>query len=263
MVLNHVADRARGIVIRTSPAGHAHFLGHGDLHRGNVPPVPDRFEDRVPQAEGQDVLDRFLAEVMVDPIDLVLTQHPRDVTIESAGTLEVVAERLLDDNPAPGAFLVLGIDQAGLAELFDDRREELGGDGEIEQPVSVRSVGMVERVELFFEMFVALGVIKGSRGEHDVAGEFGPELGEVGIVRVLETLFQLGAKLVVGPVAAGEADDGVFGGEVPSSKQVVECRGELAMRQVAGRAKQHHRTGIGNARPGQRLAEWIDLGRTG
>jgi hypothetical protein len=36
----------------------------------DVGPVPDRLEQRVGKAQGQEVLDRFLAEIMIDPVDL-------------------------------------------------------------------------------------------------------------------------------------------------------------------------------------------------
>ena len=141
VVLDHVADRAGGVVVAAPAAGHADLLGHRDLHRRDVPAVPDRLEDRVAEPQGQDVLDRLLAEVVVDPVDLVLVEDPRDVAVQRAGAGEVVAERLLDDDAAPGALLVRRVDQAGLAELLDDRREELGGDGQVEEPVAAGAVG--------------------------------------------------------------------------------------------------------------------------
>ena len=75
VVLDHVADRAGGVVIGAPAAGHAHLLGHRDLHRADVPAVPDRLEDAVAEPEGQDVLHRLLAQVMVDAIDLALVEH--------------------------------------------------------------------------------------------------------------------------------------------------------------------------------------------
>ena len=117
MVLDHVADRAGGVVIGAPAAGHADLLGHGDLHRGDVPAVPDRLEDAVAEPEGQDVLDRLLAQVMVDAVDLALVEHARDVAVQRPGAGQVVAERLLDDDPAPGRFLLPGVDQARLAQV--------------------------------------------------------------------------------------------------------------------------------------------------
>ena len=210
MVLDHVADRAGGVVIRAPAAGHAHFLGHRDLHRGDVPAVPDRLEDAVAEPEGQDVLDRLLAQVMVDAIDLALVEHARDLAVQGPGAGEVVAERLLDDHPAPGGLLLPGIDQAGLAQVRDDRREELGRDGQVIDPVAARAVGAVELLELLLELSVRLRVVEGSGSEDEAAGELGPDLAEVGAAVLAQRLLVVGAEVVVGPVAAGEADDGAF-----------------------------------------------------
>ena len=126
VILNHVAKRAGGVVIGASAAGHADLLGHRDLHRADVPAVPDRLEDAVAEPQGQDVLDGLLAEVMVDAVDLALVEHGGDVPIQGAGALEIAAERLLDDHAAPGRFLLRGVDEPRLAQVADDRREELG-----------------------------------------------------------------------------------------------------------------------------------------
>ena len=61
------------VVVAAAPL-HAELLGHRDLHVVDVAPVPDRLEDAVGEAEDQDVLDRLLAEVVVDAVDLVLAQ---------------------------------------------------------------------------------------------------------------------------------------------------------------------------------------------
>jgi hypothetical protein len=45
-------------------------LGHVDLHVADVLAVPHRFEQAVGEPEGQDVVDRLLAEGVVDPEDL-------------------------------------------------------------------------------------------------------------------------------------------------------------------------------------------------
>ena len=68
MVLDHVADRA-GLFVKRAPALHAERFGHRDLHALDAIAVPDRLEELVGEPEREDVEDRFLAQVMVDPED--------------------------------------------------------------------------------------------------------------------------------------------------------------------------------------------------
>ena len=63
--------------------------------------VPDRLEDAVGEPEHQHVLDGLLAEVVVDAEDLLLVEEAADLLVQLAGRGEVVAERLLDDEPRP------------------------------------------------------------------------------------------------------------------------------------------------------------------
>ena len=79
--------RAGGVVIRTAPAGHAHLLGDRDLHRADVPAVPQRLEDAVAKPQRQDVLHCLLAEIVIDPVHLRLIEHGRNVPAQGAGTL--------------------------------------------------------------------------------------------------------------------------------------------------------------------------------
>ena len=103
MVLDDVAQRA-GLVVELAAALDADGLGHRDLDRVDVAAVPDRLEQPVAEAEDRQVLDGLLAEVMVDPIDLVLVEDLGDLAVQGARRLEVVAERLLDDDARPAAL---------------------------------------------------------------------------------------------------------------------------------------------------------------
>ena len=119
VVDDDVAQRPDGVV-EVAAVGDAEVLGHGDLHAVDVVAVPHRLEHRVREAQVEDLLEAHLAEVVVDPEDLRLV----DVLVQLGGErpcrLEVVAERLLDDDPG-----VLG--EAGIREALHDRREQAGG----------------------------------------------------------------------------------------------------------------------------------------
>src|SRR5215831_3945954 len=82
-----------GLFVKAPAALDAHGLGGRDLNMVDVIAIPQRLEDAVGEAQHQDVLDRFLAEEMVDPIDLIFGQHLEDPRVERLRRGEVVTER--------------------------------------------------------------------------------------------------------------------------------------------------------------------------
>ena len=82
VILEHVADGA-GLLVEPAAPSDAERLGHGDLHAFDVVAVPDRFEERVRESEQQQVLHRLLAEVVVDPEDLVSSNTVCSVALSS------------------------------------------------------------------------------------------------------------------------------------------------------------------------------------
>ena len=70
---DHVAVGA-GALVERGAALEPERLGHVDLHVVDEVAVPDRLEEPVGEAEGQDVLGRLLAQEVVDPEDLVLVE---------------------------------------------------------------------------------------------------------------------------------------------------------------------------------------------
>ena len=86
-----------------------------------------RLEDRVGEAESQDVLHRLLAQIMIDAVDLRLAVDPGQAFGQGAGRGLVMPERLLDYDPRVLAVL----SQTGLAEPLDDRREHDRRNGQV------------------------------------------------------------------------------------------------------------------------------------
>ena len=120
----------------------------------DVPAVPHRLEDAVAEPESKDVLHGLLAEIVIDAVDLALVEHRRDLAVQGTGAVEVVAERLLDDHPAPGCLLLPRIDQPGLAQAADDRGEELGRDRQVKDPVALGTVRLVDPLERLLQLLV-------------------------------------------------------------------------------------------------------------
>ena len=99
MVLHHVAHRAIFVVI--GPAVfHADGFGDGDLHMLDAGLVPQRLEQRVGEAQRDQVLHRLLAEIMVDAEDAVFAERLRQRVVDRAAAREIAPDRLLDDDAA-------------------------------------------------------------------------------------------------------------------------------------------------------------------
>ena len=131
-----------GLVVVAGAAADVDFLGHGDLHVVDVVAVPDRLEDRVGEAQHEQVLHRLFAEVVVDAVDLLLVEHGVDHLVELLGGGQVGAERLLDDHPPRAA---MPRRPARAAQLLDRRFVEPRGGRQV---IDAGAVGILfEMVE--------------------------------------------------------------------------------------------------------------------
>ena len=244
MVLHHVPQRAGPFVVTTAPLD-AHGLGHGNLHVIDVAPIPDRLEDAVGEPERHDVLDGLLSQVVIDPIDLMLVQRSRELSVQCSGRVEVVPERLLDDDAAPP--LVFG-EQPCRAQLFDDRPEQRRRRREIEERVRRTSaVCQGGRRQGVAKPIVRVRIVEGSRQirqsrlEPLASDTFGCHRAE---------LLQIAADAlpvrVSGQGLAAAADDTEAFWKQVIGVEVVQRRQQLALCQVAGRAEDHQGGWIGN-----------------
>ena len=129
MVRHHIPQRA-GTLVKLAALLDADGLRNGDLNMIDVIAPPQRLEDAVREAQDHNVLDRFFAEEMIDPVDLVFGKNLQNSLVQLLGRGEIVPEGLLDDDPPPCAFRLLG--EPGAAELLDDLAEKAVGGGEIE-----------------------------------------------------------------------------------------------------------------------------------
>ena len=132
VVLDDIAQ-GPGLIVVTRPCLDTQGFGHRDLHGGHPVPVPEGFEGRVGEAEDEKVLDRLLAQIMVDPENLRLVEISVYEAVEGPGRIEVPAEGLLDDQPHPS----FGGLQPGFADAPDRVGKERRGRGQIKHPVPV------------------------------------------------------------------------------------------------------------------------------
>ena len=87
---------APGAVVIIAAALEPDRLGDGDLDVVDVRAVPQRLEHRIGEPQREQVLDRLLAEIMVDPERAVLGEGGGDRVVDLAAGFEVAAERLFE-----------------------------------------------------------------------------------------------------------------------------------------------------------------------
>ena len=97
MILDHVAHCTARIIIATARADTEAF-SHRDLHTINVLTIPEWLEDRVTKTLHKQILNGFLAEVVVDTINLRLLEDAADHFIQLTSRLQVLAERFFNDD---------------------------------------------------------------------------------------------------------------------------------------------------------------------
>gem|GEM_PF-4453010 len=234
MILHHVAQGAGGVVV-AGAAFDAEGFGDRDLHVVDMGGVPQGFEQDVGEAQRHQVLDRFLAEIMIDPVDAVFGEGAGNGVVHRAGGGEAFADGFLDDDAGGGR------DDAVGAQAVADGAEELGGGGEVEDADAAGLVG--EGCGEGGPAGFAVGV------GGDVA-EAGEEIGDGGVLTVGggdvggDGVAGLGAEDLVGHGAAGDADDAGVRRDLPGGPAVGERGEELAAREVAGGAEDDEVEGV-------------------
>jgi hypothetical protein len=203
---------------------------------------PERLEDRVGEAEREEVLHGLLPEVVVDAVDLRLGERLQQAGVQRAGAGEIDAERLLHDD-ARDAPLRRPI-QAGLREQLRGDREVFRRDREVEEAAARRFGARLplQLLDLFRQGAVPLRIVQLRRVVMD-AREEGSLLLVVGLAagELAERVARLLADFVVGELAPAACDDGGGLGEEAVRHQVEEGWGDLPLVEVARRAKHDDR----------------------
>ena len=154
VVLEHVAHRA-GTVVVTAPVFHADGFGGGDFHVVDVVPVPERLEQAVGEAQHQQVLHGFFAEVVVDTVNLVFEEVVVDGCVQLARSLRIVAKGLFHDEPFPAVIFAV---QAVRGETGGDDAVETGRGGKIVEGVATGLVFGVQGIKTRHEFAVIIAV---------------------------------------------------------------------------------------------------------
>jgi hypothetical protein len=234
VVLHDVPQRADGLV-EPAPALDVELLGHGDLHAVHVAAVPDRLEQRVGEAEHEQVLDRLLAEVVVDPEDAVLREAVGQHRGQLVGGRHVATEGLLDHQP--GALV-----EADLGQPGDHVVEQLGWHSQVHERQRAA-------VQPLLQLLVHLGRPVVALHVGDLVGQLPPHLLVDLDVLVDQRAVGVVPKLGVVPLGGGHPDHGHVV-EAPVGGHVVDGREQLLAGQVTGGPEHHQcvRTRAGHRR---------------
>src|SRR5262249_27066952 len=98
--------------------------GHADLHTLDMMAIPEGFQERIGEAEEEQVVHRPLAQVMVDAEDRLLVEGAKQGTVERLRREEIVTERFFNDDAS-------AVCASSFAQLFYNHPEQPGRDGEI------------------------------------------------------------------------------------------------------------------------------------
>ena len=227
---DHVAVGAR-LVVEAPPPLDRQRLGHIDLHVADVLAVPQRLEQAIGETEGQDVVDRLLAEEVVNPEDLRFAEDRMQRLVEGPGRGQIGAEGLLDDDAGADA-----LGQAGRAEHDHRRPTRVRRDGQMEEPTRRAAEFLIGAPDRPLQRGGVTGLRTAERkraleGAPCVAHRLaGPELGH--------RLAGMLAELLAGQGPSCGADDTVPVRQQAGDRQAEQPREKLAPGQVACRPEQ-------------------------
>ena len=225
VILHDVAQCADRLV-KFSAAFDAELLGHRDLHVRHVVAIPDRLEKRVGEAEIVEVLDRLLAQVMIDAKNHLLAKYLMQRPVQRPRGLEVASERLFDDDAR-----LLGAAHA--AERGDDDRKRVGRNRQIVERTRARAERATQRVVGRGIAVIAPDVV-----------EQGSEFRERRVVQqplLLQTVVHQRAER---RSVARRARDGDHRNiQVATARHCEQRRIDLLAREIAGAAEQHQCVG--------------------
>ena len=209
--------------------------------------VPDRLEDAVGEAEDHEVLDGFLAQIVVDPVDLLFAEPAVQGLVQFRGGLKVAAERLLDDQSGTLLALRLALARkAGGAEMLGDAPVQGRRDCQIEDVTARDAVAGLQFGEPVLEALVQSGIVV-------IAAEVIESLDERSRRVVGDALGILAkgfaghlTELFVRILRASAAQKTEMLAQQAALLNLGETGQELAMRQIAGGAEDDHRRGSGS-----------------
>ena len=201
--------------------------------------VPERLEEPVGKAQGEDVVDGLFAEEVVDAKDLGFVEIRREHAVQFLRRGEVHAEGLFTDD----ARVLI---QAARSEHLDHGKHGVGWHGEVEESSHSAADGLLRVDDVSLQLG---GVIRVRDGERERSFELVPDL-TFGSVRseLTDRVPRVRTELVGGH---GErrwrgTNDSEPLREQARHGQVEQSGDDLSAREIARRAKEHDDVVVGN-----------------
>src|ERR1017187_8202144 len=97
MILHNIAYRPCPSK-ESSASRYPKVLRHRDLYALHIVAIPERFHKRVGEAKDKDVIDRQLAQVMIDAKNVFLLEMAEQKPIQMLRRFKIKSERLFHDD---------------------------------------------------------------------------------------------------------------------------------------------------------------------
>ena len=244
MVRHHVAQRAGGVVEAAAMADAELFVDR-DLDMIDVIAIPDRLEHAVGEAQHQDVLHRLLAEIMIDPVDLMFVDEFQQFAVQRLAPRRGRCRTAF--RPPAAATRHSLAQHAGAAELLADRQRR-------RRAASPDRTGDCRR-----SCLTASSLSSCSRMASNEAGSFGSASMQVTqassrlamasstfrVANWCRPFIRLSRSSSLDMRLAGDADDAEIVRQQVVGREIVERRNHQPVREVAGDAEDHEGAGIG------------------
>ena len=227
MVLHHVAQRADAI-IEINTATNAELLGNRDLHMINSATPPQWFKKRVCEAQCEQVLDGLFAQVVIDAIDLVLSETSTDLVVYFGRRRKISPQRFLENDAAVGRYQAIHFEACCNRSKQARRCREIGDTNAL----FVATEKFIERFPLVVGQCVSFDILYAFT---KCLPEIGIELSAIEIV--LQRLFDQAEIIVTRQRAATDRDDAAVAGYLTVTIAVIQRRQQLAQRKVTGAAE--------------------------
>ena len=235
MVLHDVA-RDADLFVKLSAPFDTDVFSDRELHVADVLAGPKRLENRVAEAENEQILNRLFSEVVVDAVDLLFVEARQKLAVQSACALQILAEGFFHDDALIGCIRMRRWrhDELRSAQALNDRRNFRGCNGEVKHAVLRGAAITLEPTEFSGEVAVRRGIVEVPLDVRHAFFEVGPS-------RVIEWFAtgKLGDRVLhfareLGFGATRDTHESETSRQQTAQGQVVNCRQKFAPREISG-----------------------------